>query len=288
MENSYETGNINAPAPPIDPYKIKELNPNEIFVIANEYLARHHQTKLQAFRKLLKVKKQRLTIIIPTKNEYYNLVIHLKEILPYGDQIIIIDATNDRKTQELAKSLGIEFYVQSTKGKGAAIKESRKYIKGDYSLFIDADGSHNPKEIPDIIMPIIQGIADHVTPSRMKGGSDELFNDIGEFIRLIGQSIITLGINYYFGVKLTDSQNGFRGIRTNLLNSLELKENITTIEQEMVIKTLKMNKKLIEVASHENVRHSGTSKINVKKVAFRYVYSWLLYLFFYKYKPNDR
>jgi len=257
---------------------------NNIYNEADEILDKYHIKKLEIFRKLLTDNSKTLTIVIPAKTEYENLLIHLEEIIPYGDQVIIMDATNCEKTKGLATKYGIEFYVQDDKGKGSAIREVRQYITSDITIFIDADGSHDPKEIPDIITPIILDEADHVTPSRMKGGSDELFGDFGEFIRLMGQSIITLGINYYFKQEITDSQNGFRGLKTDLLKSLELVEKITTIEQEMVIKTLKMGKKLIEVQSHEYRRSSGYSHINVKKVSFRYVYSWIKYLFFYQYK----
>jgi len=257
---------------------------NEIYSSTESLLQEYHNEKLKLFKELLKKKSKTLTIVIPAKKEYENLVIHLKEIIPYGDQVIIMDATDDEQTKKLAKDNNIDFQVQNEKGKGSAIREVRQYITSDITIFIDADGSHDPREIPDIITPIILDEADHVTPSRMKGGSDELFGNLGEFIRLMGQSIITLGINYYFKKELTDSQNGFRGLKTELLKSLELKEKITTIEQEMVIKTLKMEKRLIEVQSHEYRRSSGDSHIDVRKVSFRYVYSWLKYLFFYKYK----
>jgi dolichol-phosphate mannosyltransferase len=130
------------------------------------------------------------------------------------------------------------------------------------------------------VQPILDDKADHVTGSRGKGGSDELHGDIGKFIRMTGGDIITLGINYRFGVRLTDSQNGFRAIRTAVAKKLDLKENITTIEQEMIIKTIKKGYRICEVPSHEYARKYGDSSIKVSRVWFRYVYSWLKYLFF--------
>jgi len=112
------------------------------------------------------------------------------------------------------------------------------------------------------------------------GGSDEAHGDLYKFIRMWGSDIITLGINYRFNVRLTDSQNGFRAIRRDVARALNLKENITTIEQEMVIKTLKKGYRMAEVPAHEYARKYGTSSIKLRKVMFRYVYSWLKYLFF--------
>jgi len=60
---------------------------------------------------------------------------------------------------------------------------------------------------------------------------------------------------------------------------LGLKENITTIEQEMIIKTLKKGFRMAEIPTHEMKRVAGYSKISLRKVWFRYVYSLVRYLF---------
>jgi dolichol-phosphate mannosyltransferase len=96
----------------------------------------------------------------------------------------------------------------------------------------------------------------------------------------MGSSLITALINHRFKVRLSESQNGFRAIKTSVLRSLDLKENITTIEQEMIIKTLKKGYRMAEVPSHEYERVAGYSKIKLRKVAFRYVYSMLKHLYF--------
>ncbi|MHB9096902.1 MAG: hypothetical protein ACYC5X_03670, partial [Syntrophales bacterium] len=93
-------------------------------------------------------------------------------------------------------------------------------------------------------------------------------------------SLITAFINHRFHVRLSESQNGFRAIRTAVLRDLGLQEDITTIEQEMIIKTLKKGYRMTEVPSHEHKRKAGYSKISVRKVAFRYVWSMIRYLYF--------
>jgi len=99
-------------------------------------------------------------------------------------------------------------------------------------------------------------------------------------MRMIGSDIITLGINYRFGVRLSESQNGFRAILTRVARELDLREEITTIEQEMTIKTLRCGYRIAEVPTHEYQRRFGESKIQLRRVSIRYVYSWLKYLFF--------
>jgi dolichol-phosphate mannosyltransferase len=130
------------------------------------------------------------------------------------------------------------------------------------------------------VRPILDDEADHVTGSRMRGGSDELHGDFGKFIRMIGSDIITLGINYRFNIRLTDSQNGFRAIKASVAKKLPLQENITTIEQEMIIKTLRLGYRMSEIPTHEYARKFGESNIRISKVWWRYVWSWLRYLFF--------
>ena len=116
----------------------------------------------------------------------------------------------------------------------------------------------------------------------MLGGSDELHATLHQFVRLFGSQMITLSINYTQNVRLTDCQNGFRAIRRDVAQALDLRENITTIEQEMVIKTVRSGYRLGEVPTHEYVRTNGVSNFRVKDVAWRYVRSWLYYLLLWR------
>ena len=115
--------------------------------------------------------------------------------------------------------------------------------------------------------------------SRLTGGSSELHGGFDECFRLMGSSFITACINWKFRVRLSESQNGFRAIKTSVIKQLDLKEDITTIEQEMIIKTLKKGFKIAEIPSHEHKRVAGYSKISLRKVWFRYVFSLFKYLF---------
>lgn len=221
-----------------------------------------------------------LTVVIPAKDEETNIAHIIEGARKYADEIIVVDGHSKDKTREIAESHGVTVITDDRKGKGDAIRKGIAKASKDIIVFIDADGSHLPEDIPRLAAPIKGGECEHVTGSRMRGGSDELHGDIGKFIRMVGSDIITLGINYRFDVRLTDSQNGFRAIRADVAKQLDLKENITTIEQEMIIKTLKSGYRVGEVPAHEYARKGGESKINVRKVAWRYVYSWLKYLFF--------
>jgi|SRR5208283_5599578 len=217
-----------------------------------------------------------VSIVIPAKNEEATIGDIIAKCKQYGQEIIVMDGHSTDNTREVALAAGATAVIPDNgKGKGAAMRESVNHVKGEIMVFIDADGSHDADDIPKLIAPIVRGDADHVSGSRLIGGSSELHGGFDEFLRLTGSAFITACINFRFGVKISESQNGFRAIRTDVIKQLDLKENITTIEQEMIIKTIKKGFRLAEVPSHEYKRIAGYSKIKVSSVWLRYGYCLL-------------
>ncbi len=225
-------------------------------------------------------RSKKISIVIPVLNEEKGIRDIIRACKKYADEILVVDGYSTDNTRQIAEQEGVRVIVDNGLGKGAAIRHGIAEASGDILVFIDADYSHDPADIPRLVLPILRGEADHVMGSRTRGGSDELHGDFNKFCRMIGSDIITLGINYKFNVRFTDSQNGFRALLKVVAQDLGLKENITTIEQEMVIKTLRKGYILKEIPSHEYARRFGESRIRLSKVSFRYVYSWLRYLFF--------
>lgn len=220
------------------------------------------------------------TIVIPTRNEAQSIAEMVECCLRLTPHVLVVDAHSPDGTAALAASAGARVVQAPALGKGAAIRAVIGLIATEAVVFIDADGSHVVEDIPKLLKPIDEGRADHVQASRLTGGSSELHGSFQEFFRLAGSALITALINWRFRVCISDSQNGFRALRTDLLAQLDLQENITTIEQEMVIKTLKRGCRLAEVPSHEHARIFGDSKITLSKVWFRYGYALLRDLFF--------
>ena len=224
-------------------------------------------------------KNEHITVAIPTLNEEPTLADIIEGCKRYSDDVLVIDGHSDDSTVKVARSLGVRVIFDHGKGKGEAIRTAIPHLQRKIVVFVDADGSHDPDDIPRLVQPILDGSADHVSGSRLLGGSSELHGGFDECFRLMGSSFITACINHRFRVRLSESQNGFRAIRTDVLRALGLRENITTIEQEMIIKTLKKGYRMGEVPTHEQKRKAGYSKISVKKVAFRYVWSMVKYLY---------
>jgi glycosyltransferase involved in cell wall biosynthesis len=222
----------------------------------------------------------KISLIVPTLDEEPTVMEVIDGCRPYVDEILVVDGHSTDGTREVVEKAGIKVILDNKKGKGAALRHAVNYITGDIVVFIDADCSHDPRDIPKLVEPILKDEADHVSASRLIGGSSELHGGFDEFFRLTGSSFITACMNWRFKVKLSESQNGFRAIKTDVFKQLGLQENITTIEQEMIMRTLKKGFRMGEVPSHEHERKMGYSKINVKKVCFRYVYTLFKYLFF--------
>ena len=222
----------------------------------------------------------KVSVVIPTLNEEHTLRDIIEGCRPYADEILVVDGHSTDRTREVAESAGVRVVLDNKKGKGEALRHSINFVTGDIIVFIDADGSHDPNDIPNLLVPILKDEADHVSASRLIGGSSELHGGFDECIRLMGSSFITACINWRFKVKLSESQNGFRAIRKDVIKQLGLSEDITTIEQEMIMKSLKKGFRMGEVPSHEHKRKMGYSKISVRKVWFRYVYTLVKYLFF--------
>ena len=217
--------------------------------------------------------------VIPAKQEAPSLPDVIERTRRYAGEVIVVVGRSTDGTLELAAQSGASVLTDGGRGKGEAIRRAIPHIRTPITVLLDADGSHDPEDIPLLVEPILAGQADHVSASRLRGGSSELHGGFDEFFRLTGSSLITACINRRFGCRLSESQNGFRAILTSVLRQLDLRENTTTIEQEMIIKTLRRGFRMAEVPSHEHPRTHGASHIRVWRSAPRYGFSLVKYLF---------
>jgi len=216
----------------------------------------------------------RVTVVIPAKDEEGGIAEIIDAVRPHADAILVVDGHSTDRTRDIAAALGARVLLDRGRGKGDAMRLAVDETATGIVVFIDADGSHEPADIPRLVAPIRDGRADLVIGSRGKGGSDELHGTLEQLIRYIGSQLIMLGINYRWKVRLTDSQNGFRAIRTDVVRRLTLTSNRTTIEQEMLMKALKQGYRVEEIASHEYERRWGVSKVVVWRLWYVYLWSF--------------
>ena len=217
-----------------------------------------------------------ITVVIPTKNEADGIALIVQSVKPYADEILVVDGRSTDGTAQVAHQAGARVIQDNGRGKGAAVRLAISEAHGDVLVFIDADGSHEPANIPHLLKPIIMREADVVLGSRHKGGSDEWRGDVDNYLRSVGGGIITLAINYRWNVRITDALNGFRAIRRTVAMDLSLTADDFDIEQQMVTRALQRGYRVTEVASHEYLRKWGRSKLPT----YRKSYLFLGRLFF--------
>ena len=217
-----------------------------------------------------------ITAIIPARNEELNVGLVVRECLNYVGTVIVVEGGSTDRTAAIAAAAGARVIRDEGLGKGAALRLAVSHVTTPICVFVDADGSHDPIDIPLLVAPILADTADHVTGSRLLGGSDELHGGGDEFLRLAGSAFITYLFNWRYGSRLSDSQNGFRAIRTDVFRRLNLRSRHTTIEMEMIAATLAAGLVLSEVPTHERRRAAGYSKISLSRPSIWLAYGWHL------------
>ena len=221
-----------------------------------------------------------VSVVIAAKQEAPSIGGVIARTRRVAGEILVVVGQSTDGTADVAAASGATVLHDGGRGKGEALRRAIPHVHAPVTVFLDADGSHDPEDIPLLVEPILAGDADHVVASRLRGGSSELHGGFDEFLRLAGSSFITACINWRFTCRLSDSQNGFRAVRTSMLQQLDLRENTTTIEQEMTMKTLRQRWRMTEVPSHEHRRSHGASHIRVLRDAPRYGLSLVKGLFF--------
>jgi len=205
-----------------------------------------------------------ISVIVPAKNEERTIERVLKSLKKKKYEIIVVDGHSFDKTREISKIHAHKVLLDNKKGKGDALRIGAENANGEILVFFDADGSHNASHIEKLVEPIIQGKAHLMIASRLTGGSDEFYGNIYDKTRLFFNKFSNLLINLRFGSKITDSQNGFRAIRKDKFQELNLVGNGFSIEQEMTMKAIRSGYLIKEIPSFEKRRKFGKSNISYK------------------------
>lgn len=199
----------------------------------------------------------KIIAIIPAYNEELALGSVIIRTLQYVDKVIVVDDGSSDKTKEIANLAGAEVITHSLNlGKGQGLKSGFEAIKSynyhnknfneiyDIIVTIDGDGQNNPDEIPDLIYPIQEGIADLVNGSRYIEGFKK--EDTPKYRRL-GQKVLDKATNLSSGLNLTDSQSGFRAFSNKSIDYFKLNDSGFGIESEMLSDAAEAGLKIVEV-----------------------------------------
>lgn len=200
----------------------------------------------------------RTLAILPAYNEELAIGSIVLRTKKYVDKVIVIDDGSKDKTSEIAKMAGAEIIKHSSnKGKGVALKTGFNAVNGyDIIVTMDTDGQHNPDEIPKLIAPIIKGKADIVNGSRYINGQDENT----PFYRRVGQIILDKATYFQSGIKISDSQSGFRAFAKHTINNFRFNSTDYSIESEMITDIANNGFKIREVEIRVRYDVNGSKK----------------------------
>lgn len=212
-----------------------------------------------------------ISVIIPAFNEERTIgnviaeTIHVMDTLRMPYEITVVDDGSEDKTGEIATTYKVNLLSNGrNRGKGYALRKGFKHAQGDIIVTIDADGSHNPKEIPDLINPLFNE-ADIVAGSRFLG------HEKGHTSKLhvLGNHLINATIMLLTRKLITDSQTGLRAFKKEFLQETRLESYGYEIETEMTVKSLKNGFKLKEIPICCERRRYNISKLRVPSDGFK-------------------
>lgn len=151
-----------------------------------------------------------ISIILPAKNESAAIgvtVVGIRQHYPDAEVIVVNDGSTDN-TAEVSEAAGAKVvHHPYSKGNGAAIKTGARAASGEIIVFMDADGQHDPADIPRLLELIEQG-HDMVVGARQKGSQASVGRGLanGLYNRLA---------SWMTGHRVEDLTSGFRAVRAN-------------------------------------------------------------------------
>jgi dolichol-phosphate mannosyltransferase len=222
-----------------------------------------------------------LSIIVPTRNEAENIAALVSDIVAKGAafrEILFVDDDSTDETRNIIRSLAeihpIRLIEQNPaeRGLAAAIMAGARQAKGDLLLVMDADLSHPPDRITDLLIPLQAGTADMVIGSRyLKGGSTPNWP---LWRRMLSRTASALA---YPLTNVHDSMAGFFAISRSRLLEIAPPTIGFKIAFETIIRAgSSLRVREIPIAFRD--RAGGKSKMSLG-VAVRFLYRWLVAVF---------
>ncbi|MDH5689841.1 MAG: glycosyltransferase [Candidatus Bathyarchaeota archaeon] len=207
----------------------------------------------------------RIVFVVPTLNEEAGVGLVLDGISKVMQQnnytVLVVDGHSEDKTVQIAKERGASIVFQRERGYGDALMTGFECacnsLKADILVMMDADGTYDPKDVPNLLNPILENRADLVVGNRFLGikrGSMTFVNRVGNrMLSWIARRTLNIGI--------TDTQCGLRALRADLMKHINFKAEGMSLATEMLAEAKQAKARIVEVpiAYHPRI---GDTKLN--------------------------
>jgi glycosyltransferase involved in cell wall biosynthesis len=211
----------------------------------------------------------KVSFLIPAYNESGTIatVIEHLQALDFDKQLIVIDDGSTDATPEILKRLSVAHdnllvLRQANAGKGAAVRAGIPHVDGDVVVIQDADLEYDPRDVPGLIEPILDGQADVVYGSRLTGGRPQRAY---LFWHRVGNRLLSLVAGVLYNTTLSDMETGYKAFRVEVLRGLKLRENGFGIEPEITGRICREKLRIYEVP----IAYYGRSYSEGKKITWR-------------------
>ena len=193
-------------------------------------------------------KQPMITAVIPAYNEERTIGWIVEETRKHVDQVIVVDDGSTDGTGGIAVSAGATVLKHPQKaGYGAALATGFNYVRNNGAgilVVLDADGQHDPGQIPQLVKPIISGKADIVTGSRFI--QDGLKRQVPVY-RRFGIGVVNKAWKFASSDSLTDTQCGFRAYSRRAIEGIDITEAGMSASLEVLDQASDKNLKVVEV-----------------------------------------
>jgi len=205
---------------------------------------------------------RRIVVVSPAYNEAENIgpvIAAMPETID-GHHVVpvVIDDHSDDGTAQAARAAGaLVATLPIRRGGGLALRvgyDIALRLGADIVVTIDADGQHQPEEMPALVKPILEGEADHVNGSRMLGDFER-----DSVIRHVGVHFFSWVVTLLTGQRVTDISSGYRATRADTLRKLILEQD-QFWTSEVTIEALRQHARVVEVPVTFLTRRGGESK----------------------------
>jgi len=223
-----------------------------------------------------------LSVIIPIYNEIHTLeeIISRVQKTNLADEIVLVDDGSIDGTREIVekyknKNGFVVIMHEKNQGKGAAVRSGFEVAKGEIFLIQDADLEYDPREYPNLLKPLNEGLSEVVYGSRFLGASRR----VAMFWHMIANKMLTLFTNILYDTILTDMETGYKVFKREVVEDMPLHSKRFEFEPEFTAKILKRKYRIFEVPITFNPRdYSDGKKIGLSD-AFEAIWALIKYRF---------